>query len=706
MRWLTSLSKLIVFAALLLTSCTRATTLPFDYYANYCVVDGTDSKQDARWADYLARHLEKRCLSPTLVSRNFTQADNHVKLSVHIEPALTTDWALYRHRQEIRLSARTEEVMLWLIYQFIAGVAEADGRFQARDLPPASIPLETGEGTWAFELRSIYSPTNADPDLLPIRATHHVDYDWALWGHNLRKVVGEKPAPELQALVDGKRTAEQFCFSAPALYDQLEAWVLDQHGAGTREQGERFMVLPQDNALVCQCDLCRKAGNTPHNATPSVALLLRRLARRFPCHRFFTAAYGTTEAAPVEPLPANAGVFLSAMSLPLQAKPEGTEGLARLEDLLAQWKPVCPRIYVWDYVQNYDDYLTPYPYLTALQARLRLYRRLGVRGVFLNGSGETYSTFDGVHTFVAAALLLDPDTEVEPLVRRYFQWRYPHTHEQLSGYYLGLERRVADSNRPLPLYGGIGLAAKDYLEAAEFETFWRTLDSASKQVPAEERQTLGRLLTALCFTRLELQRLAGNPDSGQPTREAALEVLRDYASVPGLEHYRETMGSMADYLREWDEEPLRAPSGNRLQGVGVEVAPLDEEAPAPDVLTDGSMGFPSDYHTGWLVSGAREWRFTLRKAPAAEGTLRLSLLLCKRWRMGLPRRVSVEQGGRTLCSLEPPAVTADTLPVRHWVDLPLRGLQAGQRLALTLQAPEGDRPSLACDEILFLPANP
>ena len=43
---------------------------------------------------------------------------------------------------------------------------------------------------------------------------------------------------------------------------------------------------------------------------------------------------------------------------------------------LDRWKNVAGEVYIWDYIQNFDDYLTPFPVLELTARRLRFYRSL------------------------------------------------------------------------------------------------------------------------------------------------------------------------------------------------------------------------------------------------------------------------------------------------------------------------------------------
>lgn len=49
---------------------------------------------------------------------------------------------------------------------------------------------------------------------------------------------------------------------------------------------------------------------------------------------------------------------------------------------LNQWKKVTKNIYIWDYINNFDDYLTPFPILKIAQQRLRFFKQNGASGIF------------------------------------------------------------------------------------------------------------------------------------------------------------------------------------------------------------------------------------------------------------------------------------------------------------------------------------
>lgn len=390
-----------------------------------------------------------------------------------------------------------------------------------------------------FEYRALCTPTNNNPKEFGLEKTNNVDYDWSLWGHNLWKVVGKKAPEEVYALIDGKRDSTQYCFSSAALHKIVSQWIIDQWGT----KGGRFTIMPADNKKVCQCDLCKKVGNTATSATPAVAALFTKLAGKYPEHQFFMTAYHTTAEPPKHKMPKNAGVMLSTMAIPMRYIFDQSGGYRKFDAMVDAWREVTPLLYVWEYDRNFDDYLTPYPCLLIMQQRLKYYQKKGITGVFINGSGYDYSTFDDVQSYVLAKLLLDVDADVEALVRQFYDTYYPSCGKMIGDYYLTLERRLRETNRVMPYYGTMEETIAAYLNPKEFTDFWITLDKASKSVEGKERQLVNRMLTAMAYTRLQLK-------PSEDDREELLIILKDYKSVPGLLNYKETKGSLEEYLKD------------------------------------------------------------------------------------------------------------------------------------------------------------
>lgn len=184
-----------------------------------------------------------------------------------------------------------------------------------------------------------------------------------------------------------------------------------------------------------------------------------------------------------------------------------------------------------------------------MQSRIRLYRDLGIQGIFINGSGDEYSAFDDVQTIVLAQMMAEPDLDVDAAVADYFRTAYPATHQLLTDYYLALERRIVDTNHLLPLYGTMEEMVESYLDSEEFIEWRKSLDKASKATTKPERMRLNYLLTALSYTQMQLMLMLG--ESGSEEFAEMCEILRGHSELRGMEYYSESYGKIDDYIKKW-----------------------------------------------------------------------------------------------------------------------------------------------------------
>ena len=376
------------------------------------------------------------------------------------------------------------------------------------------------------------------------------------------------------------------------------------------------------------------------------------------------------------------------------------------------WKDVTDNVYIWDYIQNFDDYLTPFPVLERMGERLRFYRDKGVEGIFLNGSGYDYVPFDDVRTYVLASLLRDPGQPVEALMRRYIAANYPKSGDLLAGFCVQAERRAAASARGLNLYGGIRDAEASWLDAAKFAAFYDELGRVLPTAKGAERRQLHELLTALSYTRLEVARNhAAGPSGCMERRGGSLRVrpqagqwlaaLEECASFAGMKHVGESGLPVGEYLGAWRSRIFQAETvSNLLPDTGLKaVSRPDEGYEDLGVLTDGVRGLPVGYHYGWHISSADlEVEIPAGAASRAQ-RFEMSFLDMPRHRLRAPRSVEVYKDGALYRAFVPkPDAAGRIFTVSGPVDL-----SGAERITVRALRPEGGRTQLAADEIYLIP---
>lgn len=671
-------------------SCKASTTPQFSSFDRFVILpQDEESKTDCKWAEYLMRQSENRVTEKYLITNQKRNTLHDITIYVHIEKSATFDYALaINPKNEIFLTASSESIMLWLIYQWIAKVAETDKRWNASDLDPSIISINDTQKNFDFGYRSIYSSAMNDPDKIAIHADQHVDYNWGLWGHNLEKIFPKNQIPfEVQAIIKGTRNASQFCFSSEKLHDALSDYILNSFGSGNDGNTGWFAIMPNDNKEVCMCNQCIEAGNTLHSATPAVTSLLIRLAHEFPHHQFYTSAYHTTANAPHTKLPSNAGVIISAINLPLTPSISSSAALKTWKAELDKWKQVTDKIIVWDYMRNFDDYLTPYPCLTSIQKRLQWFKQQGVYGVFYNGSGDDYATFDDVQTYIISSLLKDTDIDIKKFTEQYFKQYYPKSWEILFQYYTSLEREITQKQITLEWYAGIDTSVNTYFDIHTFTNFYSKLDKLSKQVEEEERYRLNRLLTALNFTQLEIIRSGYSYETSQI--QTLLELLKGASSFQNMKVYKESYGSLPEYIRTWQNiDFYQNEPDNLIQGKAIG----DNKQ-----LTDGYYGFPHDYHLHWNIYDQPDITLSIQEKFNNQAiNIVFSFLNAPAWKIGCPEKIEIYQGKKLKGNWKVPTKQPDDFSV---VKAHIKIETDSDNDPIEIKITRGKEPQTACDEI-------
>jgi len=257
--------------------------------------------------------------------------------------------------------------------------------------------------------------------------------------------------PEYFSEVNGVRLRKetQLCLSNPAVF----ALALDQVREWLRAEPEASIVSVSQNDWdnPCQCPACRAVDAEEGNFSGSLIRFVNRMAEAIePGHPHVaidTLAYLYTRQAPRRVRPRhNVIVRLCSIeccfSHPMERCSEkmlfknrpGT-GTTFVEDLAA-WGRICDRVYVWDYVTNFANYVLPFPNFGVLASNVRLFARNHVKGLFElganppGGGGE----FSALRAWLLAKLLWDPTADEHALLKEFLTGFYGRGGEPLLRY--------------------------------------------------------------------------------------------------------------------------------------------------------------------------------------------------------------------------------------------------------------------------------
>lgn len=552
-----------------------------------------------------------------------------------------------------------------------------------------------------FDYREIYLPYSFMGGQKEL-GLNCIDRDWAIWGHNLSVVIPERHVNSIYASVGSAVYKKQFCFSSPQLLIYISKYIDEMYG---NKKAQRFAILPNDNDIVCQCPRCREAGCTATDASPAVFALLKKLSKLYPKHTFFTSYYRTTRQLPKESLPDNVGVLVSAINYRLSsvAVPEEQE----FEQLLNDWHRVCNQVYVWDYINNFDDYYTPFPVYTVMQRRLQMYARSGVNGVFLNGSGQDYSTYNRINTYVLAEMLKSPDVNWREVLIETCRRLFPIAGETLALFRIAQEDYVVSCGRILPIYDGVAAALKTYLPKEDFLDFYAKMERLSTITEGQEQRNVNRVLRATTMTRLELMRLDGiTPDEVGQARAllSRLDSIDDVSTVKMGDKtwktriYSESYWTVDNYIEDYRKmlDLCKEQKGNiMLHQPLTALTRLDEGYNDLSILTDGMAGLPSNYHCGQLLFSAGPSLNIALPAGHHYRRVRVGLTSNVQFRIALPQRVTLTCGGREVGSAVPTPILAPS--GRTTVEFTVPSWATGTLVLHAYRNP--DVHALAVDEI-------
>ena len=628
-------------------------------YDNYVINKSTP--QNKIVTDYLFFHLNKRAEKGIVLRQDIDALPSDVSqvqfIDAFVDTNLESDYEIVKKDNQLTLKANSKKTLYWLFYQYFQALSENDSKIKGTDLPPAIISFkDSKKGNFAFNYREPYLKSNLEEDYDVIINTNNVEKDWGIWGHQLFNLVNKNPQNAYYSIIDGELNKNQICFSNPATFSFVENYVIDNFGEKANQK-QNFVISPADNGLVCTCSSCSKLGNTKGNASFSVIALVNKLAIRFPNHQFFTIDYISVKTPPTTPMPKNTGVIISSIDIPRKVNLDLNNGYVKeFESKVTNWNKVCSTVYVWDYISNFDDYLTPFATLSVCKTNFNFYKKLKIKGIFANGAGYDYSTFNAVHTYVIAALMQDPSLDVNELVTRFCNYYYGNSGQLVADYIIGLEKAMETNNFKLDLYNGVKKMTGTYLNKSDFFEFYKIIADIKDNGSDENNARLNQLYTALTFSAMQIQ-LSNRVDEefGFATlNDEKIEVREDFKNRYAflLEQFkkndifitRETEGTISNYLKDVKKTILEGKfPTNLLNSRTFKItSELDEDYTDVSLLTDGIPGLTTDYHNAWLIVSAQDLVAEI-SAPKEAGMFhfKFNFLLDERLKMRAPDKIEL-----------------------------------------------------------------
>ncbi|MBO9729972.1 MAG: DUF4838 domain-containing protein [Chitinophaga sp.] len=478
----------------------------------------------------------------------------------------------------------------------------------------------------AFLYRESYYPASTDAEYLSWHGLQRFEDLWGLWGHSFFKLIPPatyfKDHPEYYSLVNGKRQAQQLCLSNENVYALTVTWF--KKAIADNPDAMYWSIAPEDGGGACTCDLCKKADAEEGGPQGSLIRFVNRVAAQFPEQRFTTLAYGYTAKAPLKTKPAgNVYIMLSTIDAFRQDPLSQTPSAAGFRKNLESWSAITGNLFIWDYTTQFTNYLAPFPDYNNLQPNLQYFAAHQVKGVFSQGSGETYGDMAEYNSYVQAALLWQPNADLKTVKAAFLKGYYGPAAPFIGQYLDALSNAVKSTRSTLDIYGNPIFNARDYLSPSLIDQYSTLLDkaeaAAGDQTPYLQHVYQTRLF--LEYVVLQQSRFYGNEKYGYlqadgsvvPKWPARVNRFVEQCKAAGVTELSEGGLSPDAYAQEWqalfsrkwiNSLALHAPV-TLVNGYTPEYTPKKEAT-----LTDGLFG-GNDFTYNWLFTYGKDMIATI-----------------------------------------------------------------------------------------------
>jgi len=306
----------------------------------------------------------------------------------------------------------------------------------------------------------------------------------------------------------GKRAANNlhFCYSAPgiaeALADALEKQV--QRRKGNVSDFIYMAGMGDWYGGFCQCERCEKIyaeevwtrpdGEKRDAPSSTLIRMINRTAEilegKYPGVRVGTFAYMSLEGPPGKTVPrGNVVIWQPHLRHCIIHGVDQCEKNRNYYYNLKRWCELAPgRVYIWDYGVSFKNFLYPFPVLRSMAENIRLYARMGVAGVMVQGNYvSTGSDLVVLKNYLWRKLLWNPGLETKALLEEFCKGYYGPASRPIVKYVNELENAVArQSDAHMDEFANRETIRKTYLTDKRAVNLRRRLAKAAKKAGGEE----------------------------------------------------------------------------------------------------------------------------------------------------------------------------------------------------------------------------
>ena len=297
-----------------------------------------------------------------------------------------------------------------------------------------------------------------------------------------------------------------------------------------------------DKKIPCECPAC-SAVMKEDNASGLYLRFVNRVAagirEKYPHMLVQTLAYHETLVPPKKTVPAdNVVILFCPIGADYAQSLETGKNNENIRSCLRGWSRISPKIFIWNYVANFKNYVYPHPNWRHLAGDLRFFIKNNAIGIFEQGDfGCSIGDFVRPRAWVLQKLLWDPARDEKKLAEEFFSGYYGPAGPGLLKYIRFMCDTLEKSGAKLPTVyttPDFWLTCEDIVEArkicAEAEKTVAGLPVFSERV-RRDRLSLDYAYLNAVAAKLKRDRIKGVPSGEDRTKIMALaeEFIRESA---------------------------------------------------------------------------------------------------------------------------------------------------------------------------------
>lgn len=246
--------------------------------------------------------------------------------------------------------------------------------------------------------------------------------------------------PEYFSLRDGERKPHtQLCLTNPDVLRLCTEGMLQ-----TIKNNPNYWVYSlsqNDNQNYCQCEKCTEIANRYGGQSGLLLWFVNQVAdvvkEHYPDKHISTFAYQYTRGVPTGITPRdNVVIRLCSIECCFGHQLSECEHNKSFMHDLREWSKVAKRLYIWDYVCNFRQYLAPYPNFGVLAPNVKTFKEHNVIGLYEEGVYNTVGgAFADLKAWIIAKLLWNPEQDTNSLVRDFIANYYGAAAEYVQQYF-------------------------------------------------------------------------------------------------------------------------------------------------------------------------------------------------------------------------------------------------------------------------------